>query len=107
MLHNYFAQTYSLVIFIYCIDLGHFIVLFPEYATTDWIFDRDIMHLSWILPFVVCRLFRPRSDEVTAEKFFDPTVGVDTFRSEAFISVFAYEDFVRHSVEQVKKLLLL
>ena len=65
------------------------------------------MHLSWILPFVVCRLSRSRSDKVTAEKFFDPTVGVDTLRSEAFISVFAYEDLIRHRVEQVEKLLLL
>ena len=99
MFHNDLAQAYFLVIFRYYVNI---FAKFPKNAPTDGIFDN-----IWLLPFVVSRLFRSRLDKVTAKKFFDPTVSVDTFRSEAFISVFAYEDLIRHSVEQVKKLLLL
>ena len=107
MFHNDLTQANFLVIFIYCIKLSYFFVLFSENASANRILDLYIMYFSLILPFVVCRLFGSRSDKVAAEKFFDPTVSVDTFGSEAFISVFAYEDFVRHGVKQVEQLLLL
>ena len=102
MFHNDLTQANFLVIFIYCIDLSYFFVLFSKNASADRIFDSYIMHLSLILPFVNCWLFGFRSDKVAAEKFFDSTVSVDTFGSEALVSVFANEDFVRHGVKQIK-----